>query len=245
MSSPSLVRTLEIDQRLDDLCGRLGYRFENRSLLQRALSHRSWCAENGGVPSNERLEYLGDSVLGLAVTESTFLAYPDLSEGGLAKIRASVVNASVLAEVASEYSIGEAVLLGKGEDLSGGREKTSILCDAFEAIIGAVYLDGGWNSANELVLASLKDRIAEAAEGPGGNDYKTLLQEIVAKNNDEGPDYVVVGEGPDHDMRFTAEVAVSDTIVGTGEGRTKKQAEQAAARHAWSDLREHSEGDED
>ncbi|MDG2262785.1 MAG: ribonuclease III [Actinomycetota bacterium] len=234
-----------MDRQLDDLCGRLGYSFEDRSLLQCALSHRSWCAENGGVPSNERLEYLGDSVLGIAVTESTFFAYPDLSEGGLAKIRASVVNASVLAEVASEYSIGQAVMLGKGEDLSGGREKTSILCDAFEAVIGAIYLDGGWEKTNEFVLRSLKDRIAEAAEGPGGNDYKTLLQEIVAKNNDEGPSYLVVGEGPDHDMRFTADVAVSDAIVGSGEGRTKKQAEQAAARNAWAHFREHSEGEED
>ena len=197
------------------------------------------------MPSNERLEYLGDSVLGLAVTESTFLAYPDLSEGGLAKIRASVVSAVALAEVAAEYAIGDAVMLGKGEDLSGGREKTSILCDAFEAVIGAIYLDGGWEAANELVLASLKDRIAEAAEGPGGGDYKTLLQEIVARHNDEGPSYMVAGEGPDHDMRFTAEVAVSGTIVGTGVGRTKKQAEQAAARSAWSHLREHSEGEED
>ncbi len=184
-------------------------------------------------------------MLGIAVTESTFFAYPDLSEGGLAKIRASVVNASVLAEVASEYSIGQAVMLGKGEDLSGGREKTSILCDAFEAVIGAIYLDGGWEKTNEFVLRSLKDRIAEAAEGPGGNDYKTLLQEIVAKNNDEGPSYLVVGEGPDHDMRFTADVAVSDAIVGSGEGRTKKQAEQAAARNAWAHFREHSEGEED
>jgi ribonuclease-3 len=240
-----LVRTLQADDNLDGLCQRLGYQFDDRTLLVRALSHRSWCAENGGVASNERLEYLGDSVLGLVVTESTFLAYPDLSEGGLAKIRASVVNATVLAEVAAEYSIGEAVLLGKGEDSSGGREKMSILCDAFEAVIGAVYLDGGWTAAHGLVTRSLYGRIAESAEGPGGGDYKTLLQEVVAKHDDVGPMYTVVGEGPDHDMRFTASVEVADAVVGSGEGRTKKQAEQAAARDAWSHLREVDERDED
>ena len=244
MSWPNLVRTLEAEDRHDDLCRRLGYTFENRALLTRALSHRSWCSENGGVESNERLEYLGDSVLGLSVTQSTFHAYAQLSEGGLAKIRASVVNATVLAEVALEYGIGDSVLLGIGEESSGGRQKTSILCDAFEAIIGAVYLDGGWEPANTLVTTALVERVAAAAMGPGGGDFKTLLQEVVAKLDDEGPVYTVVGEGLDHEMRFTATVSVGGSPSGLGEGRTKKQAEQAAARHAWSQLRE-LETDED
>ena len=233
-----MVRTLEADDQLDHLCRRLGYQFDNRALLERALSHRSWCSENGGVASNERLEYLGDSVLGLVVTESTFHSYRDLSEGGLAKIRASVVNATVLAEVALEYDVGDAIRLGKGEDLSGGREKTSILCDAFEAIIGAIYLDGGWSPARDFVLDALGDRVEKAAEGPGGGDYKTLLQEIVAHRSDGVPTYAVAGEGPDHEMLFTAEVEILGDVIGRGEGRTKKQAEQEAARDAWTQLRE-------
>lgn len=240
----SWAKTLEADDALDRLSERLGHEFDDRGLLERALSHRSWCAENGSVASNERLEYLGDSVLGLVVTRSTYLDFPDLSEGGLAKLRAAVVNANVLAEVAREFGIGEAVRLGKGEDLSGGREKTSILCDAFEAVIGAVYLDGGWNAADRFVRTSLGDRIAEAADGPGGNDYKTLLQEVTARRHADPPVYTVVGEGPDHDMRFTASVAISDETVGTGEGRTKKQAEQSAARHAWSNLSDTNDCDE-
>lgn len=245
MSWPSWVRTLEADDQLDDLSRRIGYHFDNRNLLECALSHRSWCSENGGAISNERLEYLGDSVLGLAVTESTYRDYPDLSEGGLAKIRASVVNATVLAAVAAEYGLGDAIRLGKGEGLSGGRQKTSILCDSFEAIIGAIYLDGGWEPASDFVLRSLTDRVAAAAQGPGDGDHKTLLQEILARRVDGPPVYTVEGEGPDHDMRFTAEVVVSDAVLGRGEGRTKKQAEQAAARNAWAQLRDNDEGDED
>ena len=236
-SSPGLVRVLEVDDPLHRLCLRLRYGFEDRSLLQRALAHRSWCSENGSVESNERLEYLGDSVLGLVVTEFTFNTYGDLSEGALAKIRASVVNAVVLAEVAAEYELGDAVLLGKGEDASGGREKTSILSDSFEAILGAIYLDGGWEPARRFVLSSLSGRIEAAAKGPGGGDYKTLLQEVVARLHESLPVYVVAGEGPDHDMTFTANVVVAGELIGEGAGRTKKQAEQAAARNAWQHLR--------
>ena len=185
--------------------------------------------------SNERLEFLGDAVLGLAVADHIFRAYRDLPEGELSKVRAAVVNSVVLAEVASELEVGPALLLGKGEDQAGGREKPSILADAMEAVIGAVYLDGGWGAAAELVLHLLGDRIEEAAAGPGGQDFKTRLQELAARFDDV-PRYEVDDEGPDHDKRFFASVYVGGRPHGSGEGRSKKQAEQAAARMAWESL---------
>ncbi len=146
------------------------------------------------------------------------------------------MNAGVLAEAATELRLGEAVRLGKGEDASGGREKPSILSDAMEAVIGAVYLDGGWDDAASLVMELLGDRMTEAAAGPGGHDFKTRLQELAARTYDELPSYSVVSEGPDHAKRFTAQVTVGGEAVGVGEGRSKKQAEQAAAREAWHRL---------
>ena len=149
----------------------------------RSLAHRSWCAENGEEESNERLEFLGDSVLGLVVTHYVFEHFPHLPEGQLSEVRAGVVNARVLAEVADELDLGAHVLLGKGEDAAGGRAKQSILADAFEAVVAAVYLDAGFAQARELVLRCLQDRIAEAAAGPGGRDYKTRLQELTASRS--------------------------------------------------------------
>ena len=201
------------------------------------MAHRSWCAETPGANSNERLEFLGDAVLGLVVTDHIFRAYPELPEGELAKVRATVVSAAALAEVAAELELGDALLLGKGEDASGGREKPSILADALEGLIGALYLDGGWSAAQEFVLRLLGDRIAEAAAGPGGQDYKTRLQELSARHFDTLPRYDVADEGPDHAKRFFATVVVAGQERGTGEGRSKKQAEQAAARDAWEGLR--------
>jgi ribonuclease-3 len=177
-------------------------------------------------------------VLGLVVTDHVYRTYPDLPEGELAKVRATVVSAAALAEVAAELELGEAVLLGRGEDASGGREKPSILADAMEAVIGAVYLDGGWEAASELVLGLLGERIAEAAAGPGGQDYKTRLQELAARSFEALPEYQVVDEGPDHAKRFFATVVLGGERRGDGEGRSKKQAEQAAARRAWEALRE-------
>lgn len=200
------------------------------------MAHRSWCSENGGVPSNERLEFLGDSVLGLIVTDDTYRRYPDLHEGSLAKLRAAVVNTQALAEVAAELRIGEALLLGNGEERSGGRTKTSILADAFEAVVGAVYLDGGWRAAQALVLPVLEGRIAEAAEGPGGHDHKTRLQELAARHFDAPPLYSVSGEGPDHERWFVATVSLGGSPYGEGGGRTKKQAEQDAAASAFEAL---------
>ncbi len=197
------------------------------------MAHRSWCAEAGGQESNERLEFLGDAVLGQVVTDHIFRMYPQLPEGDLAMIRATVVSSDALAEVAAELSLGPALLLGKGEDASGGRQKPSILADAAEAVIGAVYLDGGWAPATKLVMRMLGDRIREAAEGPGGRDYKTRLQEVVVRRMDQLPRYAVRDEGPDHAKRFFASVMVDGVRVGEGEGRSKKQAEQAAAQVAW------------
>ncbi len=207
-------------------------------MLARALCHRSWCAESPGELSNERLEFLGDSVLGLVVTDHLYRTYPELPEGHLAQVRSAVVNAEVLAEAAAELRLGEAVRLGKGEDSSGGREKPSILSDAMEAVIGAVYLDGGWVDASVLVVDLLGERMTEAAAGPGGHDFKTRLQELAARRFDQLPTYEVASEGPDHAKRFTARVWVGGACHGVGEGRSKKQAEQAAARMAWRSLSE-------
>jgi len=215
---------------------RLGRDFLDRELLARATAHRSWCAERPGQPSNERLEFLGDAVLGLVVTDFLFRTYPDMPEGQLAQVRASVVNAEALAEIAEEIDVGSVLRLGKGEDASGGREKPSILSDAMEAVIGAVYIDGGWEASAELVLRLLGTRIVEGAAGPGGHDFKTRLQELSARLYDDLPRYRHVSEGPDHAKRFSATVAVDGVLVGRGEGRSKKQAEQVAARMAWQRL---------
>ena len=202
------------------------------------MAHRSWCAENPGTESNERLEFLGDAVLGLIVTAHVYRTYPHLPEGHLAQVRAAVVNAATLAEAAEELSIGAHLLLGKGEDASSGREKPTILADAMEAVIGAVYLDGGWDAAEALVLGMLGDRITEAAAGPGASDYKTRLQELAAHRFEELPRYDVEGDGPDHAKHFTATVVLRGEALGVGHGRSKKQAEQAAARVAWHALSE-------
>jgi ribonuclease-3 len=186
--------------------------------------------------SNERLEFLGDAVLGLIVTDYLYRTYPDMPEGELAKVRASVVNSAALAELAAELDIGAALLLGKGEDQSGGRHKPSILADAMEALIGAVYLDKGWSGSETMVMRLLGERIEGAAAGPGGQDYKTRLQELCARTFDQLPVYVVDDEGPDHAKEFSAVVHVRGRPQGAGQGRSKKQAEQAAARQAWENL---------
>ncbi|MCU4183780.1 ribonuclease III [Acidiferrimicrobium sp. IK] len=219
------------------LAERLGWRVNDQLMLAQSLAHRSWCAEHPEQPSNERLEFLGDSVLGLVVTDHLYRTYPDLPEGELAKVRASVVNSASLAEVAADLGVGAAILLGKGESQSGGREKPSILADAMEALLGAIYLDCGWDDAEAVVMRLLGERIEEAAAGPGGQDYKTRLQELCARSFDDLPVYRVSDEGPDHAKQFEAVVEVEGRQRGTGRGRSKKQAEQAAARAAWEQLR--------
>lgn len=209
----------------------------DEQLLLQALRHRSWCAENPGWESNERLEFLGDSVLGLIVTAHLFRTYPDIPEGELTKVRAAVVNSATLAEVAAELDLGPSLMLGKGEDQSGGREKPSILADATEALIGAVYIDRGWPAAEGAVMTLFGPRIEEAAAGPGGQDFKTRLQELCARLFDQLPRYTVTDEGPDHAKEFEATVHLRGRAYGSGRGRSKKQAEQAAARQAWQQLK--------
>jgi len=218
------------------LAERLAYDFGDPGLLQQALSHRSWCGEQDGAPSNERLEFLGDAVLGLVVAEHSYRLYPDLPEGQLAKIRAAVVNARVLAEIAEGLGIGPVLLLGRGEEASGGRTKASILADALEAIIGAVYLDAGWDAARPLVLRLVGDRLARAAAEPDDFDHKSRLQELTVRQGAGIPRYVVAGSGPDHDRHYVAEVFVGGVLKGAGEGSSKKDAEQDAARTAWQGI---------
>lgn len=210
-------------------------------MLELALTHRSYAYEHGGLPPNERLEFLGDSVLGLVVTDHLYRTHPDLAEGQLAKLRASVVNMNALAGVArrlGEGGLGAYVLLGRGEELTGGRDKASILGDALEALIGAVYLQHGTQAATELVHRLFGDLIAAAPSLGAGLDWKTSLQELAAEFELGVPDYRVDEAGPDHLKRFTATVWVGGQEHGRGEGRTKKEAEQRAAEAAWRSLSE-------
>jgi ribonuclease-3 len=228
--------------RLDALEARIGVTFTDRDTLLRSLAHRSWCSENGEPESNERLEFLGESVLGLVVTHYVFEHFPTLPEGQLSEVRAGVVNARVLAELAAELDLGAHLLLGKGEDAAGGRAKQSILADAFEAVVAAVYLDQGFAVARDLILRCLSERIADAAAGPGGRDYKTRLQEATAARSLGRPRYVVRDEGPDHAKHFFATVHLNDRLYGEGEGRSKKQAEQSAAWAAFARLHDETDG---
>jgi len=211
-------------------------------LIDQALSHRSWCAEQGGVPSNERLEFLGDAVLGLVVADHTFRNHPELAEGILAKVRAAVVNTRVLAEIGGELDVGPSLRLGRSEDLSGGREKESILADTIEAILGAVYLDGGFAEVQRIILDLLADRIEAAIAEPGEADHKSRLQEATVSLGRGVPRYEVTGRGPDHARRYRATVYVADQHLGSGEGRSKKDAEQEAARVACGALCNEREG---
>jgi len=182
------------------------------------------------------LEFLGDAVLGLIVATYTFDRYPEFPEGKLAKVRSAVVNARVLAQVAGRLGVGDVLLLGRGEEGSGGRYKASILSDAFEAVLGAVYIDAGWDAARTLVLRELGDAIERAGEEPDDFDHKSRLQEKAVRDGSGTPRYVVVGSGPDHDRAYVAEVYLGGTHMGTGTGRSKKDAEQEAARAAWEGL---------
>jgi ribonuclease-3 len=236
-STPSSRRGEPEAEGAAGLAERLGHTFVDINLLHHALAHRSWCGEQeGGAPSNERLEFLGDAVLGLAVARYTYATYPDFPEGMLAKVRSAVVNARVLAQVADRLGVGNEILLGRGEESSGGRAKASILADAFEAILGAIYLDAGFDAAEQLVLRELHDLIAAACLEPDDFDHKSRLQEWAVRNGEGTPRYVVVGSGPDHDRSYVAEVFVAGTSRGGGAGRSKKDAEQDAARDAWEGL---------
>lgn len=203
------------------------------SLLHLAVTHRSFAYEQGGLPHNERLEFLGDAVLGIVITDTLYRTYPDLPEGQLAKLRAAVVNARALADVARTLGLGDALLLGKGEESTGGRDKSSILADAMEAVIGAVYLGGGVDAAAIVIHRLFDPLIAASAELGAGLDWKTSLQEVAAEAGLGLPEYVVQDSGPDHEKEFEAQVVIGGTVYGVGNGRSKKVAEQIAAEQAY------------
>ena len=213
---------------LAELADRIGYRFDDWNLLERALAHRSWCAETPGAISNERLEFLGDAVLGWAIADIVYHRYP-VAEGQLTDLRKSVVNAIALAEVAQAMGLGEHILLGRGEATAGGSDKPS---DAFEAVLGAVYLDGGPEAAYAMVDRLVVPRMPDTADAMGQFDQKTQLQELSARLGRGAPVYEITSHGPDHAKTFHARVLVDHEVVGVGMGRSKKAAEQVAATEA-------------
>ena len=207
-------------------------------LLELALTHRSWAYENGGVATNERLEFLGDSILGQAVTVMLYQTYPELSEGDLAKRRASLVSSVALAEVATTIDLGQHLKLGKGEENTGGRQKSSILADTVEALIGAAYLDCGPDPATALVLRLIQPLLDDPDRFGAAMDPKTSLQELAARLGMGLPVYEVDNAGPDHSKVFTATVVLEGEPVATGEGTSKKHAEMGAALEAWTLLQQ-------
>lgn len=218
---------------IDKLEEAIGYRFNDRKLIMQALSHSSYANEKkrpGG--SNERLEFLGDSVLSIVVSEYLYTHLTSVAEGDLTKLRASLVCEKSLHVFAQQINLGDYLLLGKGEENTGGRERPSILADAFEAVIAAVYLDGGMEAAKKHILRFMPQDI-ENRKTPVFRDFKTVLQEVVQMNPEEKVEYVLIGaEGPDHNKRFVVEVCLNDQVIGRGKGRSKKEAEQLAAREA-------------
>ncbi len=213
----------------------ISYHFQNKHLLLEALSHSSYANEKRkSRKCNERLEFLGDSVLSIVVAEFLFHEYPDMPEGELTKLRSSMVCEKALHVFAQKIHLGEFLLLGKGEEHTGGRERSSILADAFEAVIAAIFLDGGMDAAKRHILRFIPSD-PEKQEPLGFTDYKTQLQEVVQKNPEEKVEYVLVGEsGPDHDKAFTVEVCLNSNVIGKGVGHSKKDAEQLAAKEALS-----------
>ena len=211
----------------------IGYTFKNKELLHEALSHSSYANEHKhGRHSNERLEFLGDSVLSIVVSEHLFAHFKHLPEGELTKIRASLVCEKALYEFSKKIELGRFIFLGKGEENSGGRERPSIIADAFEAVIAAVYLDGGLENAKKYVLGFIPKNL-DKNSSKNLNDYKTVLQEIIQRNPEEKVEYVLTGEsGPDHNKLFEMQVMLNSNVIGTGTGRSKKLAEQMAAKEA-------------
>ena len=222
---------------MEKLEEKLGYTFQNRALLENALTHSSYANENRhtGAQSNERLEFVGDSVLGRVTAAYPYRVHPDLPEGDLTRTRAALVCEGSLVEVAQQLELGTYLKLGKGEDAGGGRERPSIVADAVEAVLAAVYLDGGIGSARKIIQRFILDREEEKS---GSRDYKTALQELVQRESGQVLAYRLVGApGPDHAKRFQVEVELNGAPVGAGEGRSKKEAEQMAARAAISRLK--------
>ncbi len=223
------------DSSLESLMQALGQRLDPQ-LLRQALTHRSYAYENGGLPTNERLEFLGDSVLGLVVTERLYRDFPDEPEGQLAKLRAAVVNAAALADVARALGLGNYLLLGKGEESTGGHDKSSILADAMEAVIGAMYMSTDLETSRAFIERIFGPLIASSAQLGAGLDWKTSLQERSAELDQGVPEYRVSDAGPDHAKEFTAQAVIAGRVLGTGHGRSKKVAEQEAAAQAYAAL---------
>jgi len=229
------ARNVSRDSHLVSLQKELGYSFSNPAVLARGLTHISYARGKAGG-HNETLEFLGDAVLDLAVSDLLMRRFPDKTEGDLSKMRAALVNATVLAEKAARLGLGDLIVLGKGEERSGGRKKRSILAGAFEAVIGAVYWDGGYEPARRIIEKYFGHEIEE--KKLGHEDYKTRLQEISQMLFHEPPVYKLVGEtGPDHEKRFVTEIIVGGKLLARGEGRSKKQSEQEAAGKALASLR--------
>lgn len=209
------------------------------ALLRRALTHRSFAYEHGGLPHNERLEFLGDAVLGIVVTDTLYRAHPDFPEGRLAKLRASVVNMRALAGIArgiGPSGLGEYLYLGRGEESTGGRDKSSILADALEAVLGAIYYEHGIELASRVVHDLFDDLMRDVAESGAGLDWKTSLQELTAARGLGVPDYLMTSTGPDHAKTFKAQASVAGETFAPSTGRSKKEAEQLAAETAWRAL---------
>ena len=236
------TRVVRLRDEFEELERRVGYRFRDRGLLEHALTHKSRAAEDasGGVADNESLEFLGDAVLGLVVADSLFRKFPDYNEGQKSKIKASVVSTQSLARHAEQLRLGEHLLLGRGEEKTGGRFKQALLADGYEALIAAVYLDGGLEAAAAFLDRELNDAIeAGAVETVVGQDYKSALQERLQALGRSLPQYRVAGEaGPDHRKVFTIEVVVAGETLGTASGKAKKEAEQEAARLALARIAE-------
>ena len=213
---------------------RLNYKFKDKNLLKNALTHSSYANEiRNGISSNERLEFLGDSILSLIVSEHIFARFPNMPEGELTRLRASLVCEKALCSFSREIGLGEHLLLGRGEDKGGGRERDSILADTFEAVLAAIYLDGGMESAKKHVMNFVLREINCNNDENDFKDYKTLLQEIIQRNPEEYVTYILTDEkGPDHDKMFTVEVRLNSNTIGTGSGKSKKRAEQMAAKQA-------------
>jgi len=233
-------RVVRLRDEFEDLQERVGYRFKDRGLLEHALTHKSRAAEDasGGVADNESLEFLGDAVLGLVVAEMLFRKYPHYNEGQKSKIKASVVSTQALARRAEQIQLGDHLLLGRGEEKTGGRFKQALLADGYEALIAALYLDGGMPAAAAFLERELSDAIESGAgETVVGQDYKSALQERLQALGQPLPEYRVAAEsGPDHRKEFTIDVVVAGEIVGTASGKAKKEAEQEAARLALGRL---------
>lgn len=211
----------------------INYKFKNKAYILEALTHSSYSNENKSYTFNERLEFLGDSVLGIVVSDFLFKNETELPEGELTKLRANIVCEESLSDVAKHLNLGKHILLGRGEEATGGRDRVSILADAFEAVIAAIYLDGGIEPAKTFVLKNMEEIIEDSIKGRIFRDYKTHLQEVVQSQGESNIVYNLVEEiGPDHNKRFVMEVRLNDESLGKGEGKSKKEAEQSAAKQA-------------